>query len=197
MLFFLAPRRSFGDEPVNRGIDELDLLLQPAQGDKNATANEGARDSAAPTFLLGKHVAELLPPCHQGPDLAEVLVLDGPRCRLTTSAYRAIARASIRSVFARMPSARANALTWRGLTIATSSPAAAMSSRARVSKPPVASMTTNAFSYSASLAIDSARRVGDTQRGSAREDTNVEPVFADVDADKMAVFRYLLMDPAL
>jgi hypothetical protein len=53
------------------------------------------------------------------------------------------------------------------------------------------------FSQSGNQRPDSPR-LRDTQGGSARENTNVEPVFADVDADKkMAVFRYLAHGPCL
>ena len=59
----------------------------------------------------------------------------------TFSANSASTCASIASVFARIPRARAKSRTCRGLTTATGSPAVANDAAKRVSYPPVASIT--------------------------------------------------------
>ena len=70
---------------------------------------------------------------------------------------RAITAASIGSLLARLPGARAKARTWAGLTTMTGNPAPASAAATTLSNPPVASTAIAAGASPASLSFSAAR----------------------------------------
>jgi hypothetical protein len=123
-------------------VEVLDLFLEPPDVPEDLGPYPFGGNAQAIPFG-GDHLQQLVPTVHQGPRSSRVSSSGRGRTGgWITAANCASTWASMTSVFADLPVARAKLRTCRGLTSDIGNPASCSSTATNVSYPPVASNTT-------------------------------------------------------